>query len=361
MSELALIDSIYEAPLDNDLPWVGFLDRYRRFVGSPSAQLMFARRKPGAPRGSIDALETSFAPARQIYYGGFDTQVPIRYDELDDGKLATFSDFTSRASFERSAFYEQFGRQYGVRYGLALYLGLFDDVGVWLNASRGGDRDYTSDERALTLRLVTHLQRVLRLNPGFGRSRVERRLAPKRATEFGVLLVNEFGGIVRADAIAQEILRGHPCVSCRNDVLNFPVGSNRYKFSRYLQGLADSGPGAVRALSCACDKDRLELLIERVGASSSQFIVRLRAPGVPAIDADMLCELFNFTPSEASVALMLVQGKDLKTISAARELSNETVRTYCKRLFAKVGVKRQAEFVSRVLHSVSVLTAAAHP
>jgi|JI10StandDraft_1071094.scaffolds.fasta_scaffold42386_3 DNA-binding CsgD family transcriptional regulator len=359
MSELALIDSIYEAPLDHDLPWVGFLDRYRRCVDSPSAQLMFARRKPGAPRGSIDALETSFAPARQIYYGGFDTQVPIRYDELDDGRIATFSDFTSRARFERSAFYEQFGRQYGVRYGLALYLGVFDDVGVWLNASRGGERDYTSDERALTLRLAPHLQRVLRLNPGFGRSRLERRPAPRNTALIGVLLVNEFGGVVRADAAAQEILKGHPCVRCRNDILTFSVGANRDKFVRCLRSVAGAGPGAVRALSCGCDKDRLEMLIERVGASTSQFIVRLHAPGAPEIEVDVLCELFGFTPSEALVALMLVQGKDLKMIGTLRGLSTETVRTYCKRVFAKVGVKRQAEFVSRVLHSVSVLTAAA--
>lgn len=358
MSELALIDSIYEAPLDKDLPWVGFLDRYRRCVDSPSAQLMFARRKPGAPRGSIDALETSFAPARQIYYSGFDTQVPIRYDELDDGRLATFSDFTSRASFERSAFYEQFGRQYGVRYGLALCLGLFDDVGVWLNASRGGDRDYASDERTLTLRLAPHLQRVLRLNPGFGRSRLERRPAPKNAALTGVLLVNESGGVVRADAAAQEILKGHACVSCRSDILIFSAGASRDKFERCLRNVVEAGPGAVRALSCACDKDRLEILIERVGASTSQFVVRLHAPGAPEIEADLLCELFGLTPSEALVALMLIQGKDLKTIGKLRGLSTETVRTYCKRLFAKLGVKRQAEFVSRVLHSVSALTSA---
>ena len=361
MYELALIDSIYEAPLDDDLPWIGFLDRYRRLMESPSAQLMFARRKPGAPRGSIDALETSFAHARQIYYSGFDTQVPIRYDELADGSLATFSDFTSRVSFERSPFYQKFGRQYNVRFGIALYLGVFDDVGVWLNSARGGDRDYTKAERAVTLRLAPHLQRVLRLNPGFGQSRVERRLTPRSATECGVLLVNAFGGIVRADAAAQEILRAHPCASCRNDVLNFPIGNDQKKFATHLQSLAESEPGAVRALSCACDKGRLEMLIERVGAAPSQFIVRLRAPGVPEIDPDVLCELFGFTPSEALVALMLVQGEDLKTIGAARGLSSETVRTYCKRLFVKVGVKRQAEFVSRVLSSVFGLTTATRP
>ena len=356
MTEAALIEAIYEAPLDREHPWTAFLDRYRNAVRSHSAQLMFARPEPGSPRGSIDALERSFSGARRAYYAGFEAQNPIRYERLAVGRITTFEDFTSRAEFERSSFYLQFGREHGVEHGLALTIGMVGGLGVWLNTSRGGARDYSAGERKLTARLAPHLRRVLRLNPGFGRYRhVEAEADVGRDRDAGVLFLNEAGLVIDADGRAETILAGHACVSRRGKTLHFADRDMRMRFARRLAELGEAPQRAVRALACGCPHARLELLIERSGGVTPQLLVHLRAGPTPAIRPDLLCDLFGLSPSEAAVALLLAQGKDLAGIAAARGLTEQSARTYCKRIFAKTGVGRQAELVALVLNSVAGL------
>lgn len=352
MTETSLIEAIYEGPLDLDHPWVAFLDEYRVAMCSQSAQLMFARPEAGAPRGSIDALEHDFSDARRAYYSGFEAQNPIRYDRLPAGGITTFADFISRADFERSRFYRQFGRRHGVEYGLSLNIGTIDGLGVWLNTAKGGQRDFSAGERTLTMRLLPHLRRVLRLSPGFGQRHL-RESAPSVAASWGIgaMIVNGNGRIIEADALMQAIIDAHPCTSRKAENLHFHERATRSRFLNHLVALAGAAPGSARALSCGCE-DRLELLIQPAGGASAQYWIHAKSGPARPISNELLCGLFDLSPGESDVALLLSQGWDIAMIAAGRGITEQSVRTYCKRIFAKTGVKRQAELVALVLNSV---------
>ena len=59
--------------------------------------------------------------------------------------------------------------------------------------------------------------------------------------------------------------------------------------------------------------------------------------------------LWGLTDVEARVAAAVVEGTDLKTYAAEYGVSHHTVRTQLKMVFAKTGIRRQADLVRLVL------------
>jgi DNA-binding CsgD family transcriptional regulator len=79
----------------------------------------------------------------------------------------------------------------------------------------------------------------------------------------------------------------------------------------------------------------ITVLIERVG------------PCGPLVE-QYLRDVFRLTPAEARLANALADGATLAATAARQGISKETARTTLKRIFAKVGVSRQAELVAKL-------------
>jgi DNA-binding NarL/FixJ family response regulator len=73
------------------------------------------------------------------------------------------------------------------------------------------------------------------------------------------------------------------------------------------------------------------------------------------ISGDTLVRLYNLTPAETRVALMLIDGKRLDQIAEELEVAQTTVVFHLKNLFRKTETHRQADLV-RVLLSVPLRT-----
>lgn len=71
--------------------------------------------------------------------------------------------------------------------------------------------------------------------------------------------------------------------------------------------------------------------------------------------ADHFAHLFGLPRREAELALRLADGLSLAEAGEAMGLTIETTRNYSKRLFAKVGVRGQAELVRAVYESCAML------
>jgi len=69
------------------------------------------------------------------------------------------------------------------------------------------------------------------------------------------------------------------------------------------------------------------------------------------IDHSLLAELFDFTPRETDLALLLIDGHELKRCAELMSVGLETARTHLDALFAKTGTRRQAQLVSVLLRS----------
>ena len=71
--------------------------------------------------------------------------------------------------------------------------------------------------------------------------------------------------------------------------------------------------------------------------------------------AEQLAKLFDLPQREAELAIALSDGLSIAEAAEAMELTIETARNYSKRLYAKLGVRGQAELVRRVYESSAVL------
>lgn len=76
------------------------------------------------------------------------------------------------------------------------------------------------------------------------------------------------------------------------------------------------------------------------------------------VSGDTLVRLYNLTPSETRVALMLIDGKRLDQIAEESDIAQTTVVFHLKNLFRKTDTNRQADLI-RVLLSVPLRSAAA--
>jgi DNA-binding CsgD family transcriptional regulator len=66
-------------------------------------------------------------------------------------------------------------------------------------------------------------------------------------------------------------------------------------------------------------------------------------------EAPVLRQIFGFTGAEASVAIAVSSGRDVDEIARMRRVSPGTLRNQLKTVFAKTGVRRQAELVALLL------------
>jgi DNA-binding CsgD family transcriptional regulator len=65
----------------------------------------------------------------------------------------------------------------------------------------------------------------------------------------------------------------------------------------------------------------------------------------------LLSERFGLTASEARLAGHLASGRDLRAAAEAMGVSRHTARKYLQIAFSKMGVRRQADLVRRVLET----------
>ena len=121
----------------------------------------------------------------------------------------------------------------------------------------------------------------------------------------------------------------------------------------------------VKVLRLPRSKERsaLALLIRPIpasqwgeGQSSPCAAVFLSDPDLrePA-SQHILGELFQLTPAESNLAILLSRGLSLAQVSQTQSISQHTARAQLKAIFAKTGVSRQAELVRLVLKSVASL------
>lgn len=79
-----------------------------------------------------------------------------------------------------------------------------------------------------------------------------------------------------------------------------------------------------------------------------------------ATPAEVLEEMFGFTPAESETAFLVAEGMSAKEVARKRRVSEHTVRAQIRQVFHKTGVRRMTE-LSRILHSVPRLREADSP
>jgi DNA-binding CsgD family transcriptional regulator len=222
--------------------------------------------------------------------------------------------------------------------------------------------DFTADERALSERLVPHLQRVIRMNHHLQTVALQQQamLRGLDGLAVGVILAAGDGRVLFANRVAEAALgRGLDAPQQR---LRAMTPALTQALHRRIREAADTGAGAGQkaggALSLPCRSGgTVSLLIcpfpiaagSVVGPTVPAALIFMGGSEGTTVRPSDLRQIYGLTGAEAKLAGALLAGTKLRDYAAVSGISIETAKTQLRQVFAKTGQRRQADLIRHIL------------
>lgn len=186
------------------------------------------------------------------------------------------------------------------------------------------------------------------------------------ALDFGVLLVDRFGHLVRANTVGAAILARGDGLSRSNNVIR----ANTIGDSVRLQAaLAHAGVAAGRDGGGGARQEAPVLLISRREAAPLVATVLPLPEGIGESEVSAvlylldskfdaprlvgpLCRLYHLSPVETRLVCQLATGASLADAARSIRIKELTARGYLKQIFIKTGTNRQSELIALMLSSL---------
>jgi DNA-binding NarL/FixJ family response regulator len=366
---LALIGLIYDAALDSTL-WPAALDAATRFVGADTGFLI-----------SEDAIaEKSFAhyQSREIpgfmesYYSLYVHLNPILVPTLVEarvGEVFTTSSFMTNQEFLESKFYTEWSGPFGFVDTIGAVLDKtsrsFTVISMLRNHQQGFADEAAIDRARL---LVPHARRSLMIGRQVDLSRFE-------SASFADTLDGLSAGVILVD----PALRIHFANAQAKSM--FDDGN----LLREMDGaIVATSPASMAALRAAVSASAIgdaaagmqNLSIALTGTSDRQYVAHvlpltsgkrkkagLGYDSVAAIfvkplqneepsPLQLLADMYGLTSREMSVMLAIVETGGVPDVAKVLGISQETVKSNLKRIFAKTSTGRQAD-LARIVAGVA--------
>lgn len=363
-----LIGLVYDGLLE-DKPWNALLDALRRQFRANYASLTI--RLPSAEdRGLVVFAGEARPHIHALYSSSLYAVDP--FVNLPRDTVVMLEELIDEREWLGSVIYRDFLEPLQVRYMMGA--DIRSDEGrqheFRLRVSRAPESGpFSETERALCGLLLPHLKRALRLYAHLGRVENACRLYVGTLERMGIgsILLDEEGGICRLNKVAEEILAEGDSLQLHNGMLEAVAPRDDRRLWRLIKQAAAgrNGSGLVEAI--ALDRGGqpagLSVLVRSIPLAASAEAGRaaaveliLRDSSRPAQPSEpLLRQLYQLTPAEATLAVLLGEGLTLEETAAKLGISRNTARTHLRAVFAKTGVKRQTALVQLLLCSVVAL------
>lgn len=365
-----LIGAIYEGPLEHT-PWQGLLALLREQMSASCVTLIL---QPPSEQGKGVMLNVggSLEGAASYSEGWFAFDPFV---DLPVGEVVTLHEFVGSKALLGSDFYRLSLAPAGIHDILGADLKLPGEFEVRFRIARSKDaKEFSAQEKALVSDLLPHLQRAILIHARLNKIESERALYAGAVEQLSVaaIVLDENGRLLNASARARELL-------ARNDGLRLVDGGLRLAERGDTQSLQEAiaqvlanqrsgGPSLPRALRVKRPSGAADLGLVVRAVPRNQWSEGKAVPSVAIFVSDpdqqseaplaVITQLFGFTPTEATLALLLVNGLTLDEAAAELNVSRNTARTHLRSVFAKTGVSRQTLLVRLILKSVAPLAQA---
>jgi DNA-binding CsgD family transcriptional regulator len=229
-------------------------------------------------------------------------------------------------------------------------------VAVARSPSAGSGDD---EDRAQFARVSHHLARAARLTVRLG-DMAEQRPSLERALDVldrGIILVDRAARLVWANRAADRILAANDGLTLSHGVVHglAPATTRAVASLVACASARRRGPGAIRAERPSLAEPYIVFAAplgtaERwpaAGRAAVMLVITDPAADV-APDEALLAVIYELTPAEARVALLVAAGQSSAEAARALHVTQNTVHTHLQRVFRKMGVCRQAELARLV-------------
>lgn len=363
-----VVAQIYRATTEPE-GWNAVMERIGRRIGANLAAVhVHAQGGDAEPATTVGAWGRRVPGLRdyESYYATRNVWVQHGAHLLKPGAILTSEQMCPDELLLSSEFYLDFLRPLDVRYSIRAVLSFDPEPLSYFSAGRPhAARPFGDVERRILGAVTPHLIQAIRIQSRLeanesGRHAVtgalerlplavifldrrcrvlEMNQSARRIVEAGDGLKLERGVLValdtRAEVQLQQMIFGAASLESgrllrHGGALLLPRPAGRRPLSAMV------APTGVTGIFPASRLARVVVLIEEPP--------RLTTGPLPAFAKD-----HKLSKAEAGLAARLVSGMSLRQAAAALGVSEHTVRSHLKRVFAKTGVRRQAELVRRVL------------
>ena len=364
-----VLEELYKAAL-GDVSWVSVAARINDMVRANGHSVTCVEVDAG---GESEIRLARFFVGTQrrddlqgLYFGDYywrDEAIP-RLAGLRDGELVHKSDLYTDQEMKTSAAYNEFRCVHGTENGLFLGVQGLDGSVVVMSFGNSTEREgWGHDQIQAIRRLAPHICQF---------SRVRRTMAEAEALgaslgklletrRLGIIQLDRLGCILEANDRARGILIGRD--GLRDDAGALVAGHRgendelQRLLARALPPNGVQGAGGSMKITRRKARSPLVLEIHPVPSMGVDYrAIRLAALVLivdpetrPRVDVELVAAVLGLTPSESRVAVAVATGQTVAGTAHLLGCAESTVKTHLKRVYRKLGIRKQTELVRRVL------------
>lgn len=367
----SVIGDIYDAALDSTL-WPDALQKIAGFVGGPAAAL-YAKdtiRKTGIAF-HVSGIEPSFTQSYFEKYVNLDPFTTARFF-FPVGQVISTQDVMPHEEFFKTAFFKEWASPQGwvdfVSVALDKSSATYAECGIFWHERGGTVGDVAREKMA---QLVPHVRRAVHIGNVIDLHKVEAAALADvlDGLASAVLMVDAEGRIVHANASGHGLLDSGQVLRRSDGKLLTPDANAHHALRRIFSAAADGdlkmgNEGIAVPLGAdAGGRYVAHILPLTAGArkkagieysATAAVFVRKAGADLPH-PVDALADAFKFTPAELRVLMMIVNIGGVPEVAPALGISETTVKTHLRRIFAKTETRRQADLVKLVASYMSPL------
>ncbi len=361
-----LIGMVYQGPLEA-VPWKNALDLVRRHLKAIYVTLVL--RPPSSDRAGLMVNASGDRPLEgeasySNYYYALDPFVG-----LPPGQVVSAEEIVGVAKWRSSEFYKQFLKPADVLHVLGADIRTDDGVECRFRVCRShAGAPFSQADKALCEAVLPHLKRAVQLHSHLELIESERKLYAGTVDRMlvGTVILDETGAATKTNSVADEMLRENDGLRVVKGGLVADYGNENRELQKLIDeattGHAGAAPAVIKAMSITrpSGRGKLGVLIRSIppgewseGRRQPSVAVFIRDPERKSeASHEMVRRLFDLTPAEASLALLLANGLTLDDAAEELNIRKNTARAHLRSIFSKIGVTRQTTLVRVLLSSV---------
>lgn len=363
-----LIGQIYEGPLEKS-PWSTSLRQLRSILNANIVTLAI-RQTTFAMPGVVLSSGRIPRPLVDAYHSQFFSEDP--FVDLPADMVVTSDEIFSRDDWISRAFYKDYLNALDVYRIMGADIDLSDDMTCPLRISRPHYLpEFSAAEKNLCNQLLPHFGRSVRIYRKMFKERSLGSLFEETIDNMavGAVILDEDLKILKVNGVANELLEKRNGVALKNGKLGAVFGVDEARLNECLKNAqANSVTGqqsTVEVLTISGKTSRLGLSIAVHSIPAGRWSVSGSRPAVAVFFRDVVQrieaqdeivgKLFDLTPSEASLAIKLMNGMTLDEAAESAAIKRNTARAHLRSIFSKLDVSRQSDLVRVLLNSLATL------
>jgi DNA-binding CsgD family transcriptional regulator len=360
-----LLDALYGCAGDDSL-WPQWLADMAESFSAPVCGLTIIRsdnRRSGVDHVvQVDPIE--LAKYGQ-FYAALNPWFKTGFALYQPGKVITTDEVLPLAAYRRSVFYNEWGKQNLVTHGLGGVIRAHTEQAYFVSVNRGdAQAPFAARELEMFHILMPHLKRVMDLRDRI--SVLEAREGFLDALAFPLLHVASDGRLLWANLAASQLLSQGSSLCLRKGKLAARVQSEDGELGAILSGIRYVDRNGfdsygswlqitdVDALSqMALFVSQLPTMIRRLPgqtSGNSGFMVFVATHSIDTETLALRLQIrWGLTPAESALAVTLLDSESLQGAADLLQIARNTAKSQLAAIFQKASVKRQIDFMRKLL------------